>query len=307
MRTKLVHEHIKNRLRTIHLLSSVIMIIFFGLFFYLGNTTTVDTIYTQMIVIIMALISCLGFISLLFPTEKEPKLPLFLFFILNILNTALVWSTGILQSPFIILFVILIIITSQLYHYGYALLQTLLAVIGLVFIYGATTYEILPYSTMLPYSDINILFQPTQVIIVYVLLYAFLLVFTVFSSSNNRVVLFRTNNKLDMDTTYQEKIIQEMPVGVLIVDSNLIILGGNPAATANFPFKETPCPLINYLSLPTIKPKKFIENLANNGETKNLTWKSDNGEIIPTNISAFSVPGKNKEDLTYILFLQTYN
>ncbi len=280
------------------------MLCIFGLLYVLGLSVSVDTLLAELIVLAMAVLLALGYLPLIPASDKEPTLPLIVLFLLNLLCTALIWATGLLYSPFIILYVIIIIITTQIYRYTAGILQTLTAIVGFIFIYGATIERILPFYTLLPNSEVGVLYQPSTVIIIYGLLYSMLMLFTVFSSSSARMMLYRPIKKVDMDVTYQEKIIQDMPLGVMIVDSDLSILGANPAATIQFPFSGPPADLTKYLSLTKLDPKHALHSLTKSGAVKKLTWKMDTGEIVPLAISARELPGEKHKDASFILFLQ---
>lgn len=300
---QLASQHIRKRLKIVFRLGIIATILFFVLLFSLSLSTGIDTLYAQLVVLAMGFVMVIGYVSLSRNSEKEPRSPLIFFFLLNILSSTLIWATGILNSPFIILYVILIIVTSQLYNYKQALAQTCVALIGFIAVYGATTNLIIPYYSLLPDTDISLLYQPTIVIFVYGLLYTILLFFTAFSSSSARTVLFRSQQSA-IDTTYQEKIIQDMPIGVLIIDHDLSILGNNPAAAILFPFAGAPSPLIKYLSLGKIRPYQTLHRLAKSGETKKLTWNVDTGEVIPVTISVRLLPGAKSKDESFIVFLQ---
>lgn len=300
----LQQTHIKERLKIIHLFGIFSLIGFFLLFFLLNKNTNLDTVTTQYIIILMAILTALSYLTISFhSTDKIPIGPAFLFASLNILNSCLVWSTGIFNSPFIILYAILIIVSAQIYHYKFGLLQTILALIGFVFVYGATSARILPYSTILLYSDISILYQPPLIILTYGLFYCILFIFAVFASSSARVVLFQAQEKSEINTTYQEKIIQELPTGIMILDWDLNILGTNPAANYNFPIENLGSKITNYLSLNKTKPQKQILDMSKSCEEKQLMWSKENGEIIPVKISARIIKGKKKIDSNFILFL----
>jgi len=300
----LQQTHIKERLKIIHLFSIFSLIGFFLLFFLLNKNTNLDTITTQYIIILMAILTALSYLTISFhSTDKIPTGPAFLFIALNILNSCLVWSTGIFNSPFIILYAILIITGSQIYHYKFGLLQTVLALIGFVFVYGATSARILPYSSILLYSDISILYQPPLIILTYGLFYSILFVFAVFASSSARVVLFQAQEKSAINTTYQEKIIQELPSGVMILDWELNILSANPAANYNFPIENLGAKITKYLSLNKTKPQQQILNMSNTCEEKQLMWTKDDGEVIPVKISVRIIKSKKKIDSNFILFL----
>lgn len=278
------------------------MVSFFSLLFYLGMETSFQTLYAEIIIIIMGFTITFDYFFLLASSNKEPIAPLFLFFILNILNSALVWSTGILSSPFIIFYVILIIIIVQLYNYKYGLLQTLLAITGFVFVYGATTNGLILFSPLLLYTYYDILYQPALVIGIYGMLYAILFLFTVFSSSSARTLLFRPSGKLEINSTYQEKIIQQMPVGVLVVDKDLHILSANPAAMNNFPTDKSSL-VKDYFSLTESKTKSLLKGLSRSGRKKRLTWKSDTGDKIPLTIGVYKMKSQKRDDTSYIIFL----
>ena len=297
-------QHIIDRLKTVHTTGISIMIMFFLVLLILDAFTETRTLYAQLILLAMAIFLALSYLTLLIPKKHEPATPLFTFFILNICTTALVWATGILQSPFILLYCVLIMVTSELYHYRYGLLQTVLALLEVVIIYGATTNGILPFQPLLPYTNAGILFQPTLVILMYGLLYAILLLYTSLSSSSARMVLYRSYNKLDLDITYQEKIIQDMPLGILVVDHGLTILGANPMAMIKFPFKGTAMPLTNYLSLSKTSPLRELKRLANSGEEKQLIWKTDTGEATPATVSIRLLKSERKDGETFIIFVK---
>ncbi|HYE59915.1 MAG TPA: hypothetical protein VEA18_01905 [Candidatus Kapabacteria bacterium] len=298
----LLHLHVRERLKHIHLSGVCIMITFFILLFYLAQETGLPMLYPELLLLGMAVLITLSYISLLSPHEKEPATPLLVFFLLNVCTTGLVWLTGVLHSPFIILYVILIIITSQLYHYRFGLVQTLLAFGGFVAVFGATTHRILPYYSLLPNTDVSILLQPPSVIFVYGLLYATLFLFTVLSSSNARTLLFRPMRKFDIDSTYQEKIIHDMPLGVLIVDEHLTILGNNPVAASQFPTK-IPSKLDEHIHLHG-DIKRSLDHLAKTGKGKDITWQMDTGKKVPVHMSVTMMKGKKKGSSSYIVFVQ---
>jgi hypothetical protein len=303
MASELLRAHLDKRLKYIHLSGIATLVIFFFLLFYLWQKENIETLYAQLTLLTMAGLIVLSYITLLVPSEKEPHLPLFLFFVLNICTSVLVATTGILQSPFTILYVILIIITAQLYHYGYGLLQALLALCGFVVVYGAAINDIIPFYSLLPYTDQTILFQPTPVILVYGILYALLFLFTVLSSSNARLLLYRPMQKLDIDTTYQEKIINEMPLSVLVVDNDLTILASNPSASAHVPAK-IPSSLSEYLPFAKDEVSMLLKKLSSNGEAKTTVWKSDTGVKTPVKLTAHLLKGQTEKGDTYIVFLQ---
>ncbi len=308
MASALLHEHVVKRLKAIHLIAIVVMLLFFCILLYLGVQTHVHTLPAQLIILSMTILIALDYLTLL-PTNhtRIPRTPLYLFLALNIFTTALVWATGILFSPFIILYVVLILITSQLYSYGYGLLQTLLSVAGFVLVYGATTARVLPYQTLLPYESVNLLFQPTSVVLTYSLLYAILLIFTVLASSSARVMVFKPHKRSDLDTTYQEKIIQEMPLGILILDNDLHILGSNAKAEIDFPYGGTAPTVADYLTVPkNSSHKKLVVQLAKTTDSRELAWKLDTGQTKQVLVSARIIKGEGKSEKTntIIIFLQ---
>lgn len=296
--------HVKKRLKIIHLFGIGAILSFFALIFLLDQNTKINTEYTQYILIFMAILTAISYLFLLlYNSEKIPSGPGILFILLNILNSALVWSTGVLESPFIIFYAIIIIISAQIYRYWLGLLQAIIALLGFVFVYGATTTRILPYTTILQYSDISLLYQPPIVILVYGSLYAILFLFAVFASSNARTILFQSKDKGEIDMTYQEKIIQELPIGIMVVDSNLNVLGTNPASDINFPLDNLGSQITEHLSIIKIKPKHELEQMAKTCEEKQLMWKKDNGEIIPVKVSVRLMPGEKRKNETFILFI----
>lgn len=304
MTGSLHHTHIRKRLKIIHLFGIGTILCFFALFFFLGETTKINTEATQYILIFMAIITAMSYLILLLHTsDKVPKGPALLFVLLNILNSGLVWSTGILESPFVIFYAILIIISTELYHYRLGLLQVLISLLGFVTVYGATSNYIIPYSNILLYSDISVLYQPPVIILVYGSLYTILFIFAVFSSSSARTVLFRAHEKNEIDTTYQEKIIQELPIGIMIVDWELNVLSTNPSADINFPIKNLGSKITEHLSIMRANPKAELMRMSKTCEDKQLMWKKEDEELIPIKVSARLMPGEKKEDNTFILFL----
>lgn len=308
MSSALIHEHVVKRLKAIHLIAIIVMLSFFGILFYLGMTTSVHTLPSQLIILSMATLIALDYLLLLpHRGTRVPKNPLLLFVVLNLFTTALVWATGILHSPFLILYVVLILITAQLYSYGYGLLQTLLSIAGFVLIYGATVARVIPYQSLLPYESVNLLFQPTAVVLTYGLLYTILLLFTVVSSSSARVMVFKPHKHSDLDTTYQEKIIQEMPLGILILDSDLHILGSNAKAEIDFPYGGSAPTIAEYLTVPKNTPhKKLIKQLSKTTESRELAWKLDTGQTKRVVVSARTLKGAGRSEKTntLIVFLQ---
>lgn len=303
MKTELYHAYLRKRLKEIHLGGIIVMLLFFSLIFYLGEQTAIPLTYAQIILLVMAGLITASYITLLPDSEKEPFFPLVLLFFLNLLASALIWSTGIFHSPFVVLYIILIIITAQLYGYTWGLLQALVALFGFVTIYGITSAAIVPYYSLLPFADRSILFQQPAVILVHGLLYAFLFLFTVVSSSRAQITLFRPLKKIDIDTTYQEKIILEMPLAVLIVDNNLTILAQNPAAANHFPVRLGG-QLFQYLSVSEKDAQDILKKLAASGEKREVTWKTESGKRVQANISAHLLKGHTQEAGTYVLFLQ---
>jgi len=296
--------HIKKRLKIIHLFGIGAVLCFFVLLSFLGSSTNINTEPTQYILIFMAIIIALSYLTLiLHSSDKVPIGPAFMFVVLNILNSALVWSTGILESPFIIFYAILIIISSQLYKYRLGLLQAVISLLGFVLVFGATSTRVIPYSNILLYSDISLLYQPPTIILVYGSLYAILFIFAVFSSSSARTVLFREHDKTEIDMTYQEKIIQELPIGILIVDWDLNILGTNPASDIHFPIDSLGSSLTKHLSLMKAKPRVELVRMAKTCEEKQLMWRKDDDEQVPIKISVRLMEGKKKKDSTFIIFL----
>ncbi len=303
MDNSLIHHHIKERLKIVFLVSIASFIVLFVLVFFLGKHTEVDTFYTEIFLLAMSAIAMLTYIALIVPSAKVTSVPIFTFIFLNILTSVLVWSTGILQSPFVILHVIIIIVGTQLYRYTYGLLQVLLAFVGYVVIYGSVTHGILPFLSLLPYSGVSILFQPPMVIIIYGLLYAMLLLFTVMSSSNARMMIYRPENRVSMDVTYQERIIQDMPIGVLVVDSSLTILGNNPWSEYHFFVDRLPAELKEYLYTNKKDLKRELYSLAKSTKNLNVTWKSNAGEKIKATISARLMRGEKKSSDTFVIFI----
>jgi len=305
MSSELYNSYVRERLKTIHLFGIAIMVGLFVVLFYLGKTTFLDTSIAQYVVLLMAIFTAISYLFLLLSnSEHVPVGPVFLFIILNILNSALVWATGVLDSPFIILYVIIIIITTQLYRYNFGLLQVAIAFFGFVAAYVGTLMRVFPYSTILFYSNIGSLYQPLAVVLVYSFIYIVLFLYAIFSSSSARTVLFRPRGESDFDVTYQEKIIQELPIGVMVIDNDLNILGTNPAANVNFPISSTLNKLTDYLSIAKINSRRTILKLAKDCERKQLTWRQENGEVVPVIVSVRIMAANKKSDSTFILFLE---
>lgn len=298
------HEHVIRRLRIVHAGGLAVVTLFFFMFFFLGEKSDINTSLTQMTLLAMAFVLGLGYLSVIISRKEIPYTPLIFFFVLNLLTTMLVWTTGTFRSPFVGLYIILILATSQLYRYLYGLVQTVLAFCGLVFIYTATTNSLLPYRSILPTADISTYYQPTIVILIYGLIYGMLFLLTVLSSSNARIILYRPTKRTDLDSTYQEHIIQTMPLGIFIVDNTLHILGNNPAAAAQFPTSNTSNVLTDYLSLSKVHPRQTLLRLAQSKEERQLLWKLDTGELRPITISVDLQKSNNHDDDTIILFVK---
>ncbi|KKP59520.1 MAG: hypothetical protein UR53_C0001G0020 [Candidatus Magasanikbacteria bacterium GW2011_GWC2_34_16] len=305
MSSNLYSAHLKERLKIIHLFGIAIMVGFFGLLFFLNISTTLNTVVVQYLILFMALLISISYLALLLNnTEKIPLGPAWLFVVLNILNSFLVWATGILGSPFIIFYVIIIIISTQLYRYNLGLLQMLISFLGFVIVYTGTLMRIFPYSTILLHSNIGDLYQPPAVVFVYGVIYMALFLYAVFSSSNARTVLFRDCDDPKIDITYQEKIIQELPIGIMVVDWDLNILGANPAASINFPISGTLNKLTDYLSISKLNSRNTILKLVKTCENKQLTWRQSNGEVVPVIVSARLMAAEQKSNSTFVLFLE---
>lgn len=305
MENKLLHQHIVHRIKIILLAGIATFVLLFGLMYILDELVHIETLYAQITLLVMAAITIFTYIAILPASDKLSIVPAISFVVLNLLTTVLVWQTGILQSPFIVLYVILVIIGTQLYRYVYGLVHIVLALAGYLLVFGAVTQQVLPFMTLLPYSGVHILFQPLPVIIIYGLLYVILLVFTVMSSSNARMMLYRPQPKLDMDTTYQEKIIQDMPVGVLVVDANLTILGTNPWVNVHFPISSLSTSLHDYLSFEKVKDiHARIISLAHNLEDTSAQWRTETGEVNHVTVSVRSLGAKKDANTTFIVFIR---
>lgn len=299
------HEHIIGRLKIVHIGGICVMIIMFMLLFILDRYTNVKTLLPQFILLCMGVILAVSYLSILFfRSAKAPSAPVFFFFVLNVLTTGLVWATGTLQSPFILFYVILILITAQLYHYAAGIVQALLASFGFLFVFSATVYQFIPVYTVNPSTSEFLVYNHTVVVLIYGILYATLFIFTLLSSSNARIVLFRPTSKDEMDSTFQEHIIRTMPLAVLIVDHDLQILGDNPVASMDFPRSPKSTTLTDYLSLPKLAPKKTLEHLAKTEEDRQLTWKLDTGEIRSATVSVRMHKARKQEDSSFIVYLK---
>ena len=297
-------QYIKTRIKIIHWFGIGVFLIFFGLLFFLQSAFQINTLTAQYILLIMAGVLALSYISLIFTDKGISRISLFIFYTLSLLTTVLVWATGMFQSPFIILYVILIIVTSQLYGYKYSLSLVVLSIWGLVFMYALISSGLLPEYSLLYYKDIGLLYQPFLVVMIYAILYSLLFLFTVFSSSSAHVLLFRPNDSNELSSTMHEKIVQELPIGILIVDSDLIILGGNSAAKIDFSFLKSSTPLTKNLKISKRQLKKDFKEMSKDCNRRELVWSLSDGQTKVINISVRILAGKNQEDSIYILFLE---
>jgi len=304
MLSTLEDRYIRTKIKIIHWFGIGVFLVFFGLLFFLQSAFQIDTLLAQYILLVMAGVLAFSYLALLFSKDGAPKISLFIFYTLAILTTILVWSTGMFQSPFIILYVILIIIISQLYGYKYALALVVLAVWGLVFMYGLSASGLLQEYSLLYYKDTSLLYQPSLVVMMYAVLYSLLFIFTVFSSSSAHVLLFRQTQNSELSSTMHEKIVQEVPIGVLIVDNNFVILGGNPAAKIDFSFSKPATLLTTNLKISKKQLKKDFKVLSTKCDRREFVWSMSTGGTKVINLSVRILAGKNEEDLIYILFLE---
>ena len=303
MNSQLINKHITDRLKRFHIVGLISILLLFVLLYSLDYFSGSSTLIPQLILLLMGTVLALSMLGLMVSSSHDSRFPLITLFVLNILTSVLVWATGILQSPFILLYAILILVSSQLFHYRYGLLQTLVAIIGFATSFILTSFDVLPFYSLLAFDRGLILVQPPAIITTFGFLYAFLLLMAAFSSSTARMLLYRPMEKVDMDITYQEKIIQEMPLGVLIVDAEMTILGSNNIAQIQFPFGATPSALLNYLDIKPSTAKKTISLLAKNEEEKQFVWKTDNEENRPVVVSARQMFSDKKKGETFILFI----
>ncbi len=193
---QLAKEHIQNRLKAVQLGGIFFMVSIFVILFIIGRITGLTTLPAQLITLTMAFFISLGYFSALPQSSEEPKTPLVILYIINILTAGLIWATGIFQSPFILLYPVIIIITAQLYSYRHGLVHAVLAIIGFVFVYGATIENILPFLPILPRASIDSLYQPPLNIILYGFIYLALFLFTLYSSSSARAILYKPSKKM---------------------------------------------------------------------------------------------------------------
>ncbi|PIR03031.1 MAG: hypothetical protein COV60_02510 [Candidatus Magasanikbacteria bacterium CG11_big_fil_rev_8_21_14_0_20_43_7] len=266
--THLEDRHIRTRLKIIHWVGIGIFIAFFVVLFVLQSFLDIETSIAQYTILVMAGILSLSYLSLLHHPSGVPVAPLISFYLLGAVTTVLVWSTGLFQSPFIIVYVIMIIITSQLYHYVHGLAMTLLSVLGLVFMYGMSVGGggLSSYSLMY-YTDADLLYQPPLVIMMNATLYTLLFLYTVFSTSTARVMLFRPTKSI-IDSTIDEQIIRDAPMGILAVDDSGIILSSNPYATKEFGLSASTGLLAKFLGISAERLTKDLHTLARFGKEK---------------------------------------
>lgn len=288
------------KLKQAFLVGIAAVFIFLAVLTFLSWTTIASTTAAQLILIIMGATMAIGYMHIALFSPNAATVPTLYMSMLNVLVSLLIWSTGLLQSPFIILYVILIILSVESFSYRYGLLQSVIALAGFTFLYGATIERIIPYQSLLAISSIDILIQPVSVTMVYVSLYTLLLLFSIFVASKANIIYLHQSKKDELNMTYQEKIIAEMPIGVVVVDGSLNILGMNPAGQEQFPIKKTGDPLTRYLSLGS-QASKTLKQLSKNNQTKVFNWETHTGAVSPVMISVRTVGDSQAGD--YIVFL----
>ncbi|MFH1286325.1 MAG: hypothetical protein ABII02_01055 [Candidatus Magasanikbacteria bacterium] len=306
MASQLEVRYLRRRLKAIHLAAILAFLVFFCLLFLLGINSQANTYHAQLILLGMSAVVLFGYLSLsLMPPEREKfTVQLFAFYALSILTSMLVWATGLLYSPFITLYVIIIIISTQLYGYVHGLFQTLLASAGFVFTYGLVVNHFTPYHSILVDAKISLVYQPEYVIMIYGILYVLLFAFTVLASSSARILLFRAKDRSELNSTYQEKIIQEMPMAVVVTDSLWNILGVNPAAEMAFSYNRAKPFLGYYVGQTNQKLSALVKALVRSSGGKVFTWKDATGGKTQVSMSARIVPAEKKNDQTYIFFVE---
>ena len=299
----LQNEHILKRLKIVHGIIILAAVLFFIILHVLGLQTTVGVLWPQMTLVAMGGIMAVSYLSLVGKKERIPLVPLISFFLLNILTTLLVWFTGALGSPFIPLYLMIVMVSAQLYSYVAALCQTVLAFAGLVIIFNATTNAILPLFTLFPGTVASAHFQSDAVVIIFGILYALLFLFTALSSSNARVMLYRPHARGEMDSTYQERIVNNMPIAVLIVDETLNMLRGNAYAKKHFTFKPSTT-LAAALNMSQEACKHTLEELSHNGKEKKCSWKKNHDSYEPVEIRVYKDTRPKEKDSAYIVFVE---
>lgn len=292
---------INYRLKLMHLSGVILAISSFFLLLFLDKLSGTHTLNAQLILLLMAILLVTGYLSVLTFPNKRSSFSLFIFYLLNIATTILVWATGILDSPFLLLYPLIIISSSEMYGRGHALYQMILAIIGFVFIYGATVNFILPYETILQNTKSDIIYISPLVVFIYGLNYTLLIIYAATVSSLSK--LYRiTERKIDKEENYTEKILQELPIGVMVVDENLNMLSANPMAMARYVYSETKANLTNYLHFNSDQKnlKQKISQLVSTGKEESATWITDDNSQVQSaiKVSFFA----QKDNNYYIIY-----
>ena len=274
---------INYRLKLMHLSGIILTTSSFFLLLFLDKISGTHTLNAQLILIFMAILLVSGYLSVLTYPNKRSLFSLFIFYLLNISASVLVWATGILDSPFLLLYPLIIISTSEIYGRGHALYQMILAIIGFVFIYGGTVNFIFPYETILQNTKSDIIYISPLVVFIYGLNYTLLIIYAATVSSLPK--LYRvTERNVDPKESYSEKILQELPIGVIVANKNLDMLLANPMAVTKYAYSETKANLANYLHFDSgqIDLKQKISQLASSGKEDLATWITDDNTRLQT-------------------------
>ncbi len=295
---------IRSRLKIVHWLGIGIFVLFFFMLFYLQRVFSIDTLAAQYLFLVMGGLLTMSYMTLLSNTSTVPITPGIVLYALTGLCALVVWATGMFQSPFIVLFVIFIIVVVQLYGYVHGLGISLVAFFCLVVLYGLMANGVLIEYSLLYYKDAGLVYQPPMVLVINGLLYVVLFLFTVFATSSARVFLFRPSEKHQMSSTIHEQIVRELPMGILTIDPSLVILGGNPAASQQFYFGDPPVSLRQYMGISKKAIKKKLDVLAASCEEEEVAWHSVGSPTMHVLMSVRKVEADKKEEGLYLLFLR---
>lgn len=293
---------INYRLKLMHLSGIGLAISSFFLLLFLDKLSGTHTLNAQLILLFISIFLVMGYLSVIAYPNKKPTFSLFIFYILNITTSILVWSTGILDSPFILLYPLIIISSSEIYGHGHGLYQMILSIIGFVLIYGGTANLILPYETILQNTKSDILYISPLVVFIYGLIYTLLIIYA--ATVSNLPKLYRMTERTNKDQdNYNEKILQELPIGVIVIDENLNMLSSNPIAMTKYAYAKTNANLANYLHFDNDQKnlKQKINQLASSGEEESVTWVTDDHTNLISNVKISYVKQENNN--YYIIYL----
>ncbi len=292
---RFLHKHIREQLSTVHIAAFTSMAFFFCLLYALSTIAPIDTYLARVIISLMTLLIAVSYGSLK-KRDDEPRDTLVILFILNICTSLLIWTTGLFRSPFIMLYLILIVITSQHYTKRLAIWQITCSFVGFTtLLYAVNTGLLSTYPFPLH------LFQPYIVILVHACIYGVLFAFALISSANARRFLLRFPHPHVMG--HQETIVANMPLAVLVVDSALTILSHNNKAAEIFS-PSLGKKISTYFNRPESYLHHLVKRLAEHGTKEKITWHFETGKKRKITISASFLPASNTRDNTFMIFVE---